>query len=299
MRQSVIFILLIMIIASLPACGFQTPSPIPIYTDDLATPIAQTLQAYSTLQSVETTADAQEAVATAVLGTQQARATGTEVIKQTQTQATAAFQSTQTAAVRATATAQANLQATQTALPMQSLVESLAKNGYIKSTAGTYYQIETFDESWARLNWYRWWESGYSPTNFVIHTQTSWWSASRTADWWASGCGFVFHETDAKNHYFIGLALDGVVSLHKMENGNFTALASNTYIDKNTPDGSAEITLAVDKGKITFFVNGKEILSDVDDSLAAGDLALSLISGTNKDFGTRCQMTDIELWILD
>jgi len=28
-----------------------------------------------------------------------------------------------------------------------------------------------------------------------------------------------------------------------------------------------------------------------------GDVGLSLLSGTNKDFGTRCEMTEIRLWI--
>ena len=28
-----------------------------------------------------------------------------------------------------------------------------------------------------------------------------------------------------------------------------------------------------------------------------GDVGLSLLSGTNRDFGTRCEMTDIHVWI--
>jgi hypothetical protein len=27
-----------------------------------------------------------------------------------------------------------------------------------------------------------------------------------------------------------------------------------------------------------------------------GDLALTVLSGTNKDYGTRCEMTDIHVW---
>ena len=36
-----------------------------------------------------------------------------------------------------------------------------------------------------------------------------------------------------------------------------------------------------------------------DMSLEEGELSLTLLSGTNKDYGTRCEMTNIELWELD
>ena len=28
-----------------------------------------------------------------------------------------------------------------------------------------------------------------------------------------------------------------------------------------------------------------------------GDLAFTVLAGTNKDYGTRCEMTDIHMWI--
>jgi hypothetical protein len=180
---------------------------------------------------------------------------------------------------------------------MQALVDSLANEGYLQNTRGTDYHIVPFDKSWAQMNWYRWWETGFRPANFVIHTHTSWWSASRKANWWASGCGFVFHEADEENHYFIGLTLDGVVALHKVQSGAYTSLAHNLYEDVGVPNGSAEITLVVENGWITYFVNDKEVVRARDTSMPTGALGLSLISGTNKDFGTRCQMTDIELWV--
>lgn len=73
---------------------------------------------------------------------------------------------------------------------------------------------------------------------------------------------------------------------------------SNIYpVEK--PADNANIMLVVEGNNLHFFVDGYLMLSRQDMSFAEGDLALTLLSGTNKDFGTRCEMTNIELWRLD
>ncbi len=54
--------------------------------------------------------------------------------------------------------------------------------------------------------------------------------------------------------------------------------------------------LVEEGGHIIYFVNGDKVLDRQDNQLTEGDLALTLVSGTNLDFGTRCTMTNIELW---
>ena len=63
-------------------------------------------------------------------------------------------------------------------------------------------------------------------------------------------------------------------------------------------------------GKVNFtlLVNGTHALVFLDDHLQAkytlfreelldeGDLAYAVLSGTNKDYGTRCTITNAELW---
>jgi hypothetical protein len=303
MKQAIISTLIVILLLIIPACGSNPISVVPIPSHELTTPIKgtaaiRTQAAVSTQIALNSAGTAQAASATAVLEFQQAKVTGTADALATQAQETALLKATQTAQTSETASAEAILSATQTAQPMQALVDSLAKDGYLKTAEGTYYQIEPFDKSWAQLNWYKWWGTSYSPTNFVLHTHTNWWSASRKANWYASGCGFVFHEADEANHYFIGLVLNGNVVLHRVKDGIYTALGHNLYGNIDVPDGSAEVTLVMEDGWITFFVNGKKVLRTKDTSIPGGDLAFSLISGTNKDFGTRCLMTDTELWIL-
>ncbi len=305
MKQAIFSLLIVLIFLSLPACGGQPITPV-FYTPTPDPATQEAAMAATATQNAIATQATESAVATAKMvereiaaATFEAGATETVVFEATQAQATADFQGTQTAQAQTTATAEAGLLGTQTAQPMQALIESLKTDGFIKNTGGAYYRLPDFDKSWAQLSWYRWWESDYSPENFVIRADTSWWSASNIADWWASGCGVVFHETDADNHYFIGLALDGYVYLNRVKGGVYANLLNNSYGKVDVPNGSAQITLAVENGWITFLVNGKKVLRTQDTGLNSGKLAMSLVSGTNKDFGTRCQMKNIELWVLD
>ena len=57
--------------------------------------------------------------------------------------------------------------------------------------------------------------------------------------------------------------------------------------------------LVVEGTNISFFVNGERVHFRQDQGLSSGNLALTLFSGINAGFGTRCRMSNIELWELD
>ena len=65
------------------------------------------------------------------------------------------------------------------------------------------------------------------------------------------------------------------------------------------PKGQAQILLAVEGDKIVFFVNNEHVLTRIDGRLDSGGLSYTLLSGTNKGFGTRCDMTNVGLWWLE
>lgn len=207
--------------------------------------------------------------------------------------AAAARESTRQAATQAV-----NAEATALAADMSQEVNSLYSDRIISSAGGDYHRLADFDESWAQINWYQWWDTGLEPANFVIRTNMTWSSASNVANWFSSGCGIVFRERDEDNHYNVFLGLDGNVYLNGYKNGNFLSFAKGRAGKLDIPKGNAEFQLAVDQDWITVFVNGKQVLRKQEKSFSDGKLALTLSSGTNKDYGTRCQMTDIELWVL-
>ncbi|MCI0553079.1 MAG: hypothetical protein L0287_19200 [Anaerolineae bacterium] len=61
----------------------------------------------------------------------------------------------------------------------------------------------------------------------------------------------------------------------------------------------ADFTVIVKGTYVYVLVNG-EVVGEYTLSksrILEGDLGLSLLSGTNKDFGTRCEMTNVHAWI--
>ena len=179
------------------------------------------------------------------------------------------------------------------------LIQSFSNDGYLESTSGTFHAIPDFNETWAQLNWYQWWDTGFAPKDFVITAHTAWESASDTADWWNSGCGFVFREEDEDNHYLAYLGMDEWVYLSRVRGGNWASLGDNAYGSLAIPKGEADVAMVVEGREIHYFVNGEHVLSRDDLQDAEGLLGLTLLSGTNKGFGTRCIMSDIALWEIE
>ena len=196
-----------------------------------------------------------------------------------------------TATVEGMATAAAN--------DMYQLIEQLQSEEVLTNTSGQYLPIEDFEENWAQLGWYMWWNTGYQPADFVIRAHTSWESASKTPNLWDTGCGFVFRAVDENNHYMIFLAMDGNVYMRGYVDSKYRTFGKGYYGKVNHIKGEADVVLVAQGNRFVYYVNGTKVFDRSNAELAQGDLALTLMSGTNKDFGTRCQITDIELWALD
>jgi hypothetical protein len=291
-------------------------------TEATATAIVAETQAAAALaeqtQQAQATADARATIS--ALETAAAQATldaqATADAQATEAAATAAAQATADASAtavanrnatstaiverRATSTAVAMASATAQAQPMAGVVNQLFADGYITRTDGDYYQLDDFDEAWAQLGWYAWWPASYDDdlADFVVHTHAAWTSASDKANPDDSGCGFVFRAIDQDNYYVTFLGLDGNVSLIRQSHDYNSLVGIAYYGQVGFPDGEADITLAADGDWITILVNGDEVLRRQDQANAAGTLHYTLFSGTNKDYGTHCMLTDVGLWIL-
>lgn len=203
-----------------------------------------------------------------------------------------------------TITIQPTVEPTPTIVPtsesveMEKLIKKLADDKIISTTQGTYKKLADFDESWAQLYWYQWWYTDFSPTNFVIQADLEWQSGSNIANWSDSGCGFIYHESGSKNHHATFLMMDGKVVSYRAINDTWTSLKGGNAGRFKTPADSAHMVLVVDNQWVTALVNGNKVVRFQDTKLTGGKLALTVASGTNKDFGTRCQMKNIELWVL-
>jgi hypothetical protein len=236
----------------------------------------------------------------------------TEAFVATQVQAT---QNAQAAAAQASATAEAKhadsvatLQAAQTrdaaadltataqVAPLAGQLQKLLADGALTSIEGPYAPLDDFDESWAQINWYKWWRTPMVNRVYAVHANFHWYSASDKANWFSSGCGFIVGEQDTDNYDLIFLGLDGVVRLDRIRKNQAIELAAHSYGKLSVPEGQAEVIMVVAEQVIYFFVNGKQVLKVTDTTLKTGTLGLTLLSGTNKGFGTRCQMTNLLVW---
>jgi hypothetical protein len=188
---------------------------------------------------------------------------------------------------------------TEQAQSMLEVVQKLYDDGILATTEGDFHTIDNFDESWAKLGWYQWWDTEYEAGSFVISADAAWDSASDKANWDESGCGFVFGTIDGDNHNLAYLGLDGTANLYHVRKGNGKWLSWQRYGTLKTPKGDAKIMLVVNGQNLYFFVNDKLVSKAYDSLYAPGLIALTLRSGTNAGFGTRCEMSNIKLWVID
>jgi hypothetical protein len=182
---------------------------------------------------------------------------------------------------------------------MNTDLEFLYDQGVISEIKDEFTPFEDFNQEFAQLNYFTWWNSEFEPENFVIRADVKWSSASDIANWPFSGCGWVFGETDDKNFHSVYLSLDGYGFFKKWVNGNEEVLVKHYIGPVSTPDGEAEFILAVQDQRASFFVDGEEVFNTYDGNITPGKLSFSVHSGTNKGFGTRCEMTDIGLMVFD
>ena len=182
---------------------------------------------------------------------------------------------------------------------MKDTLDLLYKDGVISSVEGEFIPVEDFREEIAMINYVNWWSLDLETEDFVIKADIAWNSASDIANWDLSGCGFVFSEEDDSNFHLSYLSLDGYGVLKKLVNNKETVVTSQKYGDVSIPDGEADIILAVEGKNAAFYVNGKEVYNQYDGNIEPGDLALTVLSGTNKGFGTRCEMTNMGIWLLE
>ena len=139
-----------------------------------------------------------------------------------------------------------------------------------------------------------------------MSAHVKWSSAYRSAD--ISGCGFVFAAQENGDHYAVFLDRTQVLMLYADPVAGFSRRVNVTsgtgrvkFDNPFDKPAEADFTLIVNDIYAYVLVDGEMIgkytlsrSKDLD-----GNLGLTLLSGTNKDFGTRCEMTDIRAFFPD
>jgi hypothetical protein len=198
-------------------------------------------------------------------------------------------------------TATPNLAATQKYEGYNQEIQNYFDAGYLDTTSGSIKEIDDFSNDWAQLGWYQWMPLGEEASDFVLSGHFRWMSAYKNAD--ESGCGLVFAIQPDSSHYAVFLDRAKIIFLDADSSyGSYSLSVGKTRgsgrVKFGNP-GEADFTLIVKDHSAYVLVDGELIgeYSLAQSRVLNGEVGLSTLSGTNKDYGTRCEMTDLHMFI--
>jgi hypothetical protein len=171
----------------------------------------------------------------------------------------------------------------------------------IPSTDGSYIELEDYSESFAQRGWLQYYYYDFYIEQFVYKGHVRWSTAGPTNE--VSGCGVVFAVQPKSDSVYYAVILD-------RSRIYFTSTKGGYYYDLGKSRGTgklnfgnpaeADFTLLVYDYKAYVYVNsdfiGEYTLSK--DKELMGKFGYGIISGTNHDYGTRCEITDSRMWKL-
>jgi hypothetical protein len=181
-------------------------------------------------------------------------------------------------------------------------IQKYKDEGLISTTDGEYTVLDDFSETMAQRGWLNFWFFDFTVKNFVYKSHVNWSTSDQTSD--TSGCGIVFAVQPKGDKYdYYGVVLDKSRIFFSTTYGGYYYDMGKTRgtgkLDFGNP-AEADFTLIVNDYKAFVYVDGEFIgeytLSK--DRELAGQFGYGIISGTNHDYGTRCEITNSRIWKL-
>lgn len=184
-----------------------------------------------------------------------------------------------------------------------SQVQMFKDDGLISSTSGEYIELDDFREEFAQIGYLTYWYFNFELEHFVFNADVKWSTAMDTSD--TSGCGIVFGLQEKGTYYdYYGVVLD-------KSRIYFTITKSKYYYELGKTRGTgrldfgnpaeAELTLLVYDNRAFVYVDDEfigEYTLSMDRELR-GKFGFGIISGTNRDYGTRCEISNPRIWELN
>jgi hypothetical protein len=217
--------------------------------------------------------------------------------------------STLTPTITPSPTITPNLTATQQYENFTALIQRFHEAGQISTTDGDYQRLDDFSDELAMTYGYQWTPTGLNSKDFVIRADFNWEVANQKN---YSGCGYIFREESDTHYYVTALdALNGVffsytqlgslpfgpatvlnITVPAAKKSKLPAMGENPY--------HVTFTLIVNEYKAYTYIND-EFFSEhnlkQDRLTAPGPLSFMVLTGSATDFGTRCKISNVEIWI--
>lgn len=171
-------------------------------------------------------------------------------------------------------------------------LEKLSKEGVVSSMNGTKTSYGDYTDEWAQIGWYQW-THFEEAERFVLSAKVSWDSAYDKPNNFESGCGVIFNEGNGNsNHILMSIRMDGLIYFTGIRGGRYLSYGTYKY-GRPSIKGSVDLTLVVTSDRATVYLNGERIVRKADLPMMGDGVGLCTLSGTNRDFGTRCKWEDI------
>ena len=182
---------------------------------------------------------------------------------------------------------------------IQQLVEDYYEKGYLPSTEGEYHHLEDFTkESADRQVVFEKRATGYDVKDFMVKAHFKWHSAIANPD--PGGCGWAFRGTRDSTYFtFVDREWIYLGIFKGSQWTRYGKTSGNAWVGLGNP-AEADVTLTVSKGKAYYIIDGAFASSytlSMDSLTGVGELDYAVVAGTFKDYGTRCEMTNVDLWI--
>lgn len=171
-------------------------------------------------------------------------------------------------------------------------IAKLKKEGVIADTEGETVSYGDYEDEWAQINWYQW-ITFEQAERFVIGMNMAWSSASQTPNNFISGCGVIFNSGTTSSDYLLAsVRMDGLIYFNGARNNRELSYGSYRYGPASTK-GSTDFVMVVDHDKAAIYMDGQRVVRKADMQVMGDYVGLCTLSGTNKDYGTRCTYKDI------
>jgi len=193
-----------------------------------------------------------------------------------------------------------NLAATERAVELNAEVQEYFDRGYVITTEGRFTELDNYSDEYAYLGAYKPPLVIDSAGDFFLSAHFRWSSALENSD--AAGCGFIFGLQPNFDHYAVFLDRTKVeFRIRNLELGYSTRVKPTRATGRVNfaYPAEADFTLILKGANAFVLVNG-EVIGEytlLQGRSVRGDLGLTVLSGTNKDYGTRCEMTNLHLWL--
>jgi len=183
-----------------------------------------------------------------------------------------------------------------------SQVQMFKDEGFISSTNGKYIKMNDYREEFAQIGYLHPRFYDLKLEHFVFNADVKWGTAMETSD--TSGCGIVFgFQEGGKYGYYYGVVLDkSRIYFTSIDSLGFRELGKTRGTGRLNFGNPAEteLTLLVYDYRTIVYVDNEfigEYTLSMDRDLY-GNFGFGIISGTNRDYGTRCEISNPRIWEL-